>query len=659
MAQISYGTITITDTTDLEWFYGTDLTHTSGTAVANIVGAAVGSMYLNTQTSLAYKCTAIAANGDQTWQYVGNMASGAINNIEVGGKNLLYDTNASSFTPVDGNGQKYISSANKISENALGTDWCKLPDSPISEVKYGMKFICTSTEKTVHECAFYVGGGRIPWIEGQTYTFSCWAKSESANELLHLQLNNATILPENLHTIRKSFNAANVWQKFSWTFTYVSATAQVNINSISVPNTVLYIGPSYQILNTVYICAFQLETGNIATDWSDYIKPNIIGGGRNLLHNTANIDLTDYTTKPNINGYYNDGKNFGNIEYRASTQATTEVTNNGVGIKTTQIIDDTTSTYCPYFRFGSSTNDSAFIQRASLYGLKKGKTYTFSADVECLLYSNVPSNNENLYHLGIYLYYWTGSAWSIHSNQNIIPFYYSDRYQNREGNLVQVKTPKSAHISFTFTIQENFEKIHLIIRPGNNNAGFSAQNDYIELKNIKLEEGNSATDWTSAPEDTEAIINEAQANLSDNAERLDQISNNIDQTNEKFNLFNENIGASLISLQDSLRTISDTIVIDPNETSPSITIVAGTEGSNACVRIEKDRISFNKTETVDLDGDETTTDDLAAITSEVLYISSQEEQGTIHINTAKIDKSIRIGNLEIFQYDHGIAVRRY
>lgn len=40
--------LTITDTTDLEWFYGTDLTHTSGTAVANIVGAAVGSMYLNT-----------------------------------------------------------------------------------------------------------------------------------------------------------------------------------------------------------------------------------------------------------------------------------------------------------------------------------------------------------------------------------------------------------------------------------------------------------------------------------------------------------------------------------------------------------------------------------------------------------------------------------
>ena len=443
----SYGTITITDTTDLEWFYGTDLTHTSGTAVANIIGAAVGSMYLNTQTSLAYKCTAVAANGDQTWQYIGNMASGA------------------------------------------------------------------------------------------------------------------------------------------------------------------------------------LEAVQEAID-------NIEIGGRNLIHNLATINLINNYTRPNINGD-TDSYIFG-----LSTGTITESVS-GHGIRHT-----VTGATKPGLNFGTRTTADM-----GMYGLKAGETYTWSFDWKAKNLSGSPSDTTN-YYMRAYC------AYTLDNSTNKVDLYktfYTYSKDNRGDRGQEI----SGSGSWTFTIPDNAKGIWLQFSCNSSTNSFYAANDYVEIYNIKLENGNKATDWTSAPEDTEAIINEAQANLSNNAERLDQISNNIDQTNEKLNLFNENIGASLISLQDSLRTISDTIVIDPNETSPSITIVAGTEGSNACVRIEKDRISFNKTETVDLDGDETTTDDLAAITSEVLYISSQEEQGTIHINTAKIDKSIRIGNLEIFQYDHGIAVRRY
>ena len=85
----SYGTITITDTTDLEWFYGTDVLNGTGDSVnhqivltSNLInGAAVGSMYLDTQTSLVYKCIEISDNS-QTWQYIGNMASGAFEAIQ-------------------------------------------------------------------------------------------------------------------------------------------------------------------------------------------------------------------------------------------------------------------------------------------------------------------------------------------------------------------------------------------------------------------------------------------------------------------------------------------------------------------------------------------------------------------------------------------------
>lgn len=71
-----------------QWFYGTGLTHTSGTANLTVSGAVVGSMYLNTQTSLVYKCTAISGS-TMTWTYAGDLTTGVINNIEVGGRNLL------------------------------------------------------------------------------------------------------------------------------------------------------------------------------------------------------------------------------------------------------------------------------------------------------------------------------------------------------------------------------------------------------------------------------------------------------------------------------------------------------------------------------------------------------------------------------------------
>lgn len=79
-----------TNGTSAEWFCGTVLTHTSGTATAAISGAKVGDMYLNTATSNVYKC--VAAN---KWTYAGNIADGVIDNISIGGRNLLLN---SSFT---------------------------------------------------------------------------------------------------------------------------------------------------------------------------------------------------------------------------------------------------------------------------------------------------------------------------------------------------------------------------------------------------------------------------------------------------------------------------------------------------------------------------------------------------------------------------------
>lgn len=77
-----------------QWYYGTALTHTSGTATlatSSTAGVVVGAMYLNKSTSLCYKCTAISGT-TATWTYAGNLTDGVIDNINVGGRNLLRET---------------------------------------------------------------------------------------------------------------------------------------------------------------------------------------------------------------------------------------------------------------------------------------------------------------------------------------------------------------------------------------------------------------------------------------------------------------------------------------------------------------------------------------------------------------------------------------
>lgn len=92
-----------TNGTSAEWFYGTALTHTSGTATATISGAKVRDMYLNTATSNVYKCTA-----KNVWTYAGNIADGVIDNISIGGRNLIRRTDFSVY----GNNNIFKSTAN-------------------------------------------------------------------------------------------------------------------------------------------------------------------------------------------------------------------------------------------------------------------------------------------------------------------------------------------------------------------------------------------------------------------------------------------------------------------------------------------------------------------------------------------------------------------
>ena len=104
------------------------------------------------------------------------------------------------------------------------------------------------------------------------------------------------------------------------------------------------------------------------------------------------------------------------------------------------------------------------------------------------------------------------------------------------------------------------------------------------------------------------------------------------------------------SVVDSVEKIEGSIVIDNEE--PSITIqtvekssTATTVGS-ASLKLTSKRLAFNRSGN---DGEE----------KEVAYIDSEESDGVLDINNARINESLRIGDLEFFNYNDGIAVRRW
>ena len=105
--------------TSVEWFYGTQLTHDSGWSEAvTVTDATVGSMYLNTSTSNVYKLTSINGN-KQRWTYAGNLLTGLIDVLEIGGTNLL---SISMFTPSTSGGPTSVAMDGYVTDSTPSSD---------------------------------------------------------------------------------------------------------------------------------------------------------------------------------------------------------------------------------------------------------------------------------------------------------------------------------------------------------------------------------------------------------------------------------------------------------------------------------------------------------------------------------------------------------
>ena len=243
----------------------------------------------------------------------------------------------------------------------------------------------------------------------------------------------------------------------------------------------------------------QIEFGNKVTDWSpapedvneniQQVQDNLDNleiGGRNLIIGTLNPDArSGGIYRPHLPGQI------------ANTGGRGTCTVAEHGLRFT----NTTANW-EYIYFGSSANTA----EPCMLGLEAGQTYTLSADLSWkILSSDTGKANTTTYGMGALL------AYSSETNPNDFVTAVSDYplpiTQANKG------TDMSGRLEFTFTVPSDAIRLYLGIRANNTTASHYAIGDYLEARNLKLEKGSKATDWTPAPEDIETEITSLEENL--------------------------------------------------------------------------------------------------------------------------------------------------
>lgn len=211
-------------------------------------------------------------------------------------------------------------------------------------------------------------------------------------------------------------------------------------------------------INSSHIDVSSINIGNLSGEI----------GGRNLIINTLNPDATA-ANRPKF------------LEQTVNTagRGTASVAEHGIRFTTTS------AAYCYiYMGFTAISNGTG----ATLQGLTAGKTYTFSCDFTCKLLS--ADTSTIIRSLRFSLYDDTSGSFALDKYQDMI-----DLDASKKG------TEQSGYFYYTFTLPTNITKFGFMIRTTVTTNNLFQTGDFIELRNIKLEEGNKATKWSPASED--------------------------------------------------------------------------------------------------------------------------------------------------------------
>lgn len=315
----------------------------------------------------------------------------------------------------------------------------------------------------------------------------CWIKESAPNTV-----------QTNDYTVRKIYNneiGTELSARCEYAFTVPDDAIGIYLTVVGGSTVSSY----YASDDFIELRNIKLEKGSVATPWSpapedvadqiqqvsDDLADQIqqvsdevaevygIGiGGRNLIRNTLKPDVSTSAGRPKLIGQ--------NLNTAISSNSNISASEHGIKIQVNSAI-------MPYIRFGTSTYSSA-----DMNGLKAGETYTLSFDANWKLYSGDSTSSDRTF--VAYLYDNRGGSTSFvnyESMRSVIGTITSD----------DKGTEMSARCEFTFTIPDDVTKLRLEIKPASTTTSYYPAGDYFELKNLKLEKGGKATDWTPAPED--------------------------------------------------------------------------------------------------------------------------------------------------------------
>lgn len=141
----------------------------------------------------------------------------------------------------------------------------------------------------------------------------------------------------------------------------------------------------------------------------------------------------------------------------------------------------------PFLRLGSNN-----ISKATL-PLTPGETYTISFFYSCKLFSGTGSSDADAFFVAFYDNSASSAALARDFESIIIDY----NNNNRGQEYIENKN----RFFYTFTVPLNITKMYIQICPTAGGVTRYGPDDYIELRDLKLEKGGIATNYSPAPED--------------------------------------------------------------------------------------------------------------------------------------------------------------
>lgn len=180
----------------------------------------------------------------------------AVDNISVGGANLLSDTNVPSMSKKAGPANKYLSDSGN-SSYASGS-FVAITDPPIKGITHAYQHNCTtaSSTSTAGRSLCFYQDTPTPMIEGEQYTLSMYARKTSGSGKVRFIIGVDKYVGYN-----DTFDVTSEWKRYSHTFTYTNASTG------GTGGARCYFGANCAVVGVVQTCGYKLERGNKATDW--------------------------------------------------------------------------------------------------------------------------------------------------------------------------------------------------------------------------------------------------------------------------------------------------------------------------------------------------------------------------------------------------------